>query len=156
MYRKILLAYDGTKAGRVALRQGADLAKSCNASVFLLAVVDLPTGMLMAESAAPSGLPETQRLEFEHILEEGVARLKERELEVEYRLEFGVPVERIVQVAEEIAADLIVVGHREESTIARWWRGASMGASLLNQAPCSILIAVLPAETEPETVEQTE
>ncbi len=145
MYRKILLAYDGTETGRVALRQGADLAKSCCSSVFLLAVVDLPTGMLMAESAAPSGLPESQRHDLERILEEGVARLKERELEVEYRLEFGVPVERIMQVAEEISADLIVVGHREQSAIARWWRGGSTGATLLNQAPCSILIAVLPA-----------
>ncbi len=154
MYRKILLAYDGTETGRVALRQGADLAKSCNAAVFLLAVVDLPTGMLMAESAAPSGLPESQRLDLERILEEGVARLKQRELEVEYRLEFGVPVERIVQVADEISADLIVVGHREQSTIARWWRGSSMGVNLLNQAPCSILIAVLP--TEPEVESTTE
>jgi nucleotide-binding universal stress UspA family protein len=155
MYRKILLAYDGTETGRVALRQGADLAKVCNASVFLLAVVDLPTGMLMAESAAPSGLPEHQRHDLERILEEGVTRLKGRQLEVEARLEFGVPAERIVQVAEEIAADLIVMGHRERSTIARWWRG-SIGSTVLSQAPCSILIAVLPAEPEEDESQPTE
>jgi nucleotide-binding universal stress UspA family protein len=147
MYRKILLAYDGTETGRVALRQGADLAQVCKASVFLLAVVDLPTGMLMAESAAPSGLPESQRQDLERILEEGVARLQARQLQVEARLEFGVPAERIVQVAQEIAADLIVMGHREQSSIARWWRG-SIGSTVLSQAPCSILIAVHPVEAE--------
>ncbi|MEO8558563.1 MAG: universal stress protein [Rhodospirillales bacterium] len=149
MYRKILLAYDGTETGRVALRQGADLAKVCGAEVFLLAVVDLPTGMLMAESAAPSGLPDTQRQEFERILEEGVERLKSRELQADARLEFGVPAERIVQWAQEIGADLIVLGHRERSPIARWWRG-SIGSTVLSQAPCSILIAVLPADAEAE------
>lgn len=149
MYRKILLAYDGTETGRVALRQGADLAQLCNAEVFLLAVVDLPTGMLMAESAAPSGLPDTQRQEFQRILEEGVERLKGRELQVDARLEFGVPAERIVQLAEEIGADLIVMGHREQSPIARWWRG-SIGSTVLSQAPCSILIAVLPADNQEE------
>jgi len=155
MYRKILLAYDGTETGRVALRQGADLAKSCNAEVFLLAVVDLPTGMLMAESAAPSGLPETQRQDLQRILDEGVERLKARELQVESRLEFGVPAERITQVAEEIGADLIVVGHRERTPLARWWRG-STGSTVLNQAPCSILVAILPAAGDDEATEATE
>ncbi len=153
MYRKILLAYDGTETGRVALRQGADLAKVCGAEVFLLAVVDLPTGMLMAESAAPSGLPDTQRQEFERILEEGVERLKSRELQADARLEFGVPAERIVQWAQEIGADLIVLGHRERSPIARWWRG-SIGSTVLSQAPCSILIAVLPADAEAEATNE--
>ena len=39
MYRRIVLAYDGTRAGREALRQGTDLAILCKAQVCLLAVV---------------------------------------------------------------------------------------------------------------------
>ena len=35
MYRKILLAYDGSTEGRRALREGAALARHCNAEVFL-------------------------------------------------------------------------------------------------------------------------
>ncbi|HCI98959.1 MAG TPA: universal stress protein, partial [Sulfitobacter sp.] len=37
MYRTILLAYDGTTEGRLALREGARLAQICNAEVVLLA-----------------------------------------------------------------------------------------------------------------------
>ena len=33
MYRKILLAYDGTLEGAIALREGAILAKQCGAEV---------------------------------------------------------------------------------------------------------------------------
>jgi nucleotide-binding universal stress UspA family protein len=41
MYRKVLLAYDGSIEGRRALREGAKLAQLCCAEVFLLAVVEL-------------------------------------------------------------------------------------------------------------------
>src|SRR5580700_10295834 len=41
MYRKVLLAYDGSIEGRRALREGAKLAQLCRAEVFLLAVVEL-------------------------------------------------------------------------------------------------------------------
>jgi nucleotide-binding universal stress UspA family protein len=41
MYKKVLLAYDGSVEGRRALREGAKLAQLCRAEVFLLAVVEL-------------------------------------------------------------------------------------------------------------------
>jgi nucleotide-binding universal stress UspA family protein len=53
----------------------------------------------------------------------------------------GEPVEEICRVATELGVDLIVLGHRQRlSFAARWWKG-SVGASLLDYAPCSILIA---------------
>ena len=39
MYKRILLAYDGSVEGRTALREGALLARQCGAKVFLLAVL---------------------------------------------------------------------------------------------------------------------
>jgi len=44
MYAKILLAYDGSVDGRLALREGAKVARLCQADVFLLAVVNSSTG----------------------------------------------------------------------------------------------------------------
>ncbi len=41
MYKKVLLAYDGSVEGRRALREGAKLAQLCRAEVFLLAVVEV-------------------------------------------------------------------------------------------------------------------
>ena len=43
--------------------------------------------------------------------------------------------------AREMNADLIVVGHRDQGTLARWLNG-SVGASILHHPPCSVLIAV--------------
>ena len=41
-------------------------------------------------------------------------------------------------------ADLIVLGHRPKSALARWWQGGSVDGELVNHAPCSILVAVNP------------
>ena len=51
MYRRILLAYDGSVEGRTALREGALLARQCNAEVFLLSVLVDPGALLLPEAA---------------------------------------------------------------------------------------------------------
>ncbi|WP_420404234.1 universal stress protein [Nisaea sp.] len=141
MYRTILLAYDGTRQGREALDQGAELAQLCQARVYLLAVVAHELGVALAEAAAPSDLPEREYQEVRRVLMEGAEELRRAGLAVETRLGTGNAAEEIGRVAHEVAADLIVVGHREQSALARWWRG-SVGASLLAHAPCSLLVAV--------------
>ena len=76
MYRRIVLAYDGTRAGREALRQGTDLAILCKAQVYLLAVVAPELGIALAEAAAPSDLPEREREEVRRVLMEGAEELR--------------------------------------------------------------------------------
>ncbi|RCK50308.1 universal stress protein UspA [Thalassospira profundimaris] len=141
MYKKILLAYDGSQEGRAALKQGAELAAMCKADVCLMAVLAPDIGVIYAEAAVPSDLPDRMLADIKASLEEGKAKLKDRGLEAETRLENGIPANEIGRVAQDINADLIVVGHREQSALSRWW-GGSTGASLLAHAPCSILIAI--------------
>lgn len=139
MYGKVLLAYDGSVEGRLALREGAKLARLCGAEVFLLAVVNLSTGFVIAEGAMP-GAVEHQQDAYREVLAEGVQRLKAMDFSPTARLEFGDPASQIAAVAREIRADLVVVGHRHQGNFARWWRG-SVGADLLEQLGCSLLIA---------------
>jgi nucleotide-binding universal stress UspA family protein len=49
MYKRIVLAYDGSVEGRTALRDGALLAKQCRAEVFLLSVLPDPGTLLLTE-----------------------------------------------------------------------------------------------------------
>ncbi|MCW9044481.1 MAG: universal stress protein, partial [Pseudopelagicola sp.] len=44
MYAKILLCFDGSREGRLALREGARLAQITEAEVVLLAVVETVAG----------------------------------------------------------------------------------------------------------------
>lgn len=53
---------------------------------------------------------------------------------------YGDPAKEIATAAAEIGADLVVIGHHKQGLIARWWNG-SVGANLLSQVSCSLLIA---------------
>jgi CO/xanthine dehydrogenase Mo-binding subunit len=63
-------------------------------------------------------------------------------LNAEGELVQGDSVEEIANCARRIGADLIVVGHKHlESWTERWWRG-SVSKALIEQAPCSVLVAI--------------
>jgi nucleotide-binding universal stress UspA family protein len=135
MYKKVLLAYDGSIEGRRALREGAKLAQLCRADVFLLAVVDLSTVVLLEGGIAIG----EQSDNYKAILTEGVERLKALGFSPTSRLEMGDPGQKIAEVAEEIDAHLVVVGHRPQGPLARWWFG-SVGSYLVKRLRCSVLV----------------
>ena len=139
MFRRILLCYDGTAEGRNALREGAEVALAMKADTHLLAI---------CRSALTSSVPEgiTAALvqcdedRARGILREGVEWLRARGLEAHGKLVFGDPLEHIPATARAIGADLIVVGHRQRSRLARWWSDSDE-ETLLDASPCSILAA---------------
>ncbi|MGH8688632.1 MAG: universal stress protein, partial [Burkholderiales bacterium] len=76
------------------------------------------------------------------VLDEGIASLKGQGFKAEGHLAVGEPVEEICRLAKELAVDLIVVGHNQKTSFAaRWWKG-SVGASIIDYAPCSLLVAL--------------
>ena len=74
MYKKVLLAYDGSVEGRRALREGAKLAQLCRSEVFLLAVVEVSS--IMTPEAGLTIPIELQTEDYKAILNEGTERLK--------------------------------------------------------------------------------
>ena len=110
MYKKVLLAYDGSVEGRRALREGAKLAQLCRSEVFLLAVVEVSS--IMTPEAGLTIPIELQTEDYKAILNEGCERLKAVGFTPTARLEVGDAGQKIAEVAEEIGAHLVVVGHR--------------------------------------------
>lgn len=141
MYSTILLAYDGSLEGRLALREGARLAKVCGARVVLVAVVEPATNIVVGDAGSVY-LPPDKTEDVQKILDEGKARLVRMGFAPEVRLETGQPTDRICSVAEEIGADLVVVGHHKQGAMARWLLG-SVTASLSDKLKCSLLVARL-------------
>jgi nucleotide-binding universal stress UspA family protein len=139
MYRRIVLAYDGSREGRAALREGALLALTCRAEVFLLSVLAQTPGVQLGEGALP-GTSEHRRSGYEAILQEGAERLRTLGFEPTAMIAEGEPARVIAGFAKSVSADLVVVGHRRQSGLARWWAG-STGAYLLDYLGCSLLVA---------------
>ena len=136
MYKKVLLAYDGSVEGRRALREGAKLAQLCRAEVFLLAVVEVSS--IMTPEAGLTIPIELQTEDYKAILAEGTERLKSVGFTPTSRLEVGDAGQKIAEVAEEIGAHLVVVGHRPQGPLARWF--GSVGSYLVKRLRCSVLV----------------
>src|SRR5262249_45090138 len=147
MYKRILLAYNGTREGRIALLECAEIASFVKAETHLLAVATPSMSMYVEGfegNVAEQGKARDPKL-MKNVLAEGLAALTQRGYSVTGHFAIGEPVEQICRVATELKCDLIVVGHHKHSRLGRWWRG-SISGSLADHAPCSILIAMTPQE----------
>jgi nucleotide-binding universal stress UspA family protein len=141
-YRKILLAYNGSAEGKLALLECAELANFLGAETHLLAVASMPPSLFLTEGFVPEELLEEEKKRTQTVLDEGIASLKEKGFNAAGHLAVGEPVEEICRLAKELSVDLIVVGHNQKTSFAaRWWKG-SVGASILDYAPCSLLVAL--------------
>ena len=142
MFKRILLAYNGSREGKSALLACAEIAAFAKSETHLLAVASMPPSLFLTEGFVPEELLEEEKKRTQTVLDEGIRTLRERGFAATGHLAVGEPVEEICRLAKSLGADLIVVGHNQNTSFAaRWWKG-SVGASLLDYAPCSILIAM--------------
>jgi nucleotide-binding universal stress UspA family protein len=144
MYKRILLAYDGSESGQKALLDSLDIAQWSNAELHLVAVMPrlattyagLEGGLYINESE------EEEKHHFRAILDDGLQRLSASGYPARGEVVVGEPVSEISTYAKKIGADLIVIGHKHlDSWAARWWRGSTSPA-LIEHAPCSVLVSI--------------
>lgn len=146
MYRKILVAYNGTPESRSALQECIRLAPDPATEIHLLAVVNPPPSVIIGEFAMVSllGMEEEMIVEkqrMEHELADGHAYLRAAGLTVQTHIEVGEPVPTIADLADKLGIELVIVGHtRHQSLAMRWWRGAT-DALLVEKIRCSLLVA---------------
>lgn len=136
-YRQILLALDLREQGENVGRRACALANATGATLTLLHVVEF----IPVDPAGEALLPPPVNLE-----EELVASAKQR-LETlagklgipdaARRIEIGTIKSEIVRVANDIGADLIVLGGYERHGLALLL--GSTESSILNAAPCDVL-----------------
>jgi len=143
MYKRILLAYDGSETGQKALLDCSDIAEWSQSELFLVAVMPSPATFIGAEGGVyDAGSEERDREQYQGILDEGLRRLSQAGHPANGEVVVGDAVDEIAKCAARISADLIVVGHRHlEGWAARWWRG-SISKALIEHAPCNVLVVI--------------
>ncbi|MDH6152119.1 MULTISPECIES: universal stress protein [Paraburkholderia] len=152
-FKRILLCYDGTREGQHALKDGAALAQDLNAEVHLLSVLNNTAWMQGADitSAVPIDfINESAKT----LLDEGLQKLAARGIRATGHLAIGEPLDEIPFFANDLKADLVVVGHRRSHGLARWWGGRHDGL-LLDRVTCSVLVTMGAATDAPAAVAGT-
>jgi nucleotide-binding universal stress UspA family protein len=85
-------------------------------------------------------IPVIEQVEiYNKILAEGVERLKAMGFSPTAKLSTEEAGREIAEVAAEIGANLVVVGHRPDGLLARWF--SSVGTYLVKNLRCSVLVA---------------
>lgn len=143
MYKNILLAYDGSQSGQHALLGCRDIVQWSQAALSLVAVTPLSVQMVSMDGGFyDQSLADIDKEKYAAVLADGLRQLAVAGFKASGELLLGDTVDEIARYAEKINADLIVVGHqRRRSWAARWWRGA-VSKSLVEHAPCSVLVVI--------------
>ncbi len=145
MYKRILLAYDGSDAGQKALLDCQDLAQWSGSELSLIAVMPSAMSFVGLEGGVYDiELEEREKKKYRAVLDEGLRRLSDAGYSARGELVAGEAIDEITRSARKMEADLVVVGHKHlDSWAARWWRGSISGA-LIEHAPCSVLVVITP------------
>ncbi|MUM77598.1 universal stress protein [Pseudodesulfovibrio sp. F-1] len=132
----IMVAMDDSGFARAALDQALKMAAAVKAEVVAVSVVP---HLGLVEGMQDSMIA---RLESEaaSLMEEAASAGSKQGVTVKTRVASGVsPADSIIDVAREIKADLIVVGHRGKSNLEKFLIGSVTNA-LVTYAPCSVLV----------------
>jgi nucleotide-binding universal stress UspA family protein len=143
MYKRILLAYDGSDAGQKALLDCQELAQWSGSELHLIAVMPSAMSFVGLEGGVYDvELEERERAKYQSILQDGLQRLGQGGYAAKGEVVTGEAIDEITKAARKVGANLIVVGHKHlDSWAARWWRGSISGA-LIEHSPCSVLVAI--------------
>ena len=146
MFKRVLLCYDGTEAGRRALRRGAELAILLGAEVCVLSIVPAGVGnAAVVAGAAGHACIVDEAGEVRRLLNESIRWLNDRGVKAQGHLASGDYIDQIIGYAARLAVDLIVLGHYPQPKGGFWWSG-SQRVSLAERAKCCIFVAVNAAD----------
>ena len=143
MFSNIVVGTDGSDTATLAVTVAADLAKQHGAVIHLVNAYKVSTGGVAVVHAGATAVAdhaasgEVLRGVSEKLLTEVAHTI--RGIDVKTRAVVGSPADVLIMIAEEVGADLIVVG-------SKGMRGArrvlgSVPNTIAHRAPCHVLIA---------------
>lgn len=137
MFRTILVAADFSESSREAFRIACSLAREDRTRLFVLHVKE-PL-IVFAEVGAPMILPDETPQAFDAIREHlRAVYVPDQPVDVEYRTVQGAAADEILQLADEVGSDLIVLGTHGRSGLARLLVG-SVAETVMHKARCPVL-----------------
>ncbi len=136
MFQTIVVGSDNSKTARSAVVAAADIARMAGGKLVIVTAFD-PKSVRVQD--LPADLQLSTTVHPADVLLRSLAKIgHERGVEVSVEAVTGSPAEGVVTVAEQVGADLIVVGNRGMKGTRRML--GSVPNSVAHAAPCSVLI----------------
>lgn len=139
MYRKILVGYDGSKAGNKAFDSALELAKNHNAELYVLTISRPPE---IGDDVETEAVIENSREYHRKLLVPLRRKTDQAGVKGHFEVAVGHPAEQIISNADRHQVDLIVVGDRGHSKFARLLLG-SVSKTVVQYADRPVLVVRL-------------
>jgi nucleotide-binding universal stress UspA family protein len=146
--KTIVVGYDGSDGAKRALDRAVEVARAFSAKLVVVSVADLPpvvppyaAGPVVGFETEPILDPTLLSMDPDQIVGPLLDEARElvRGVDAEFESREGAPDDVLLAVADERAADLLVVGKRELGFIGRLLEG-SVSVDLAKRAHCDVLI----------------
>jgi nucleotide-binding universal stress UspA family protein len=143
MFGSIVVGTDGSATATQAVREAVDVAKAVGATLELVsAYTPVSEQRLRAERRdAPEDVQWAinPKQEVEGSLNDAAEIAREAGVEVNTHAREGDPADAILDVAEELKAELVIIGNKGMTGAKRFLLG-SVPDKISHHAPCSVLI----------------
>lgn len=141
MFHKIMLALDLSDhvMSRRLTREAVQMAQTHSAELYLLTVLPGASVPPMVSNYLPRDAVEHALSDEEHSLEDFIAAEIPAGLKVHPLLCVGIAHKKVLQQAEKLKPDLIIIGNHSRSRIQRYFLG-SVAAKISEHCTCNLLI----------------
>lgn len=138
--KKIVVSIDTSEYSKMVMTRASSIAIAFAAEIHVISVVSLPK---LVASVADIGMEDVRRSEREY--QEHQRRLIDeymggRSLHVESQVLHGDPSAKILSYADQIGADLIIMGSKAYGRVQRFLLGG-VSEDVVRNAKCSVMIA---------------
>jgi nucleotide-binding universal stress UspA family protein len=137
MYRKILIANDGSEGAARALTVAISLARRLKAPLAMISVEELPRFATTVDEVVEE--KEAANHQFEAVAERARAAARRARVKIATHIVAGHAVPAIVEFIEREGCDLLVVGFMGHSALYNRLIGSTTDR-LVELAPCQVLV----------------
>ena len=143
MFKRIVVGTDGSETAGEAVRQAVELAEATGATLEIVSAFEpVPQSRLREEAGEiPGDIAHAvgPREDVNGIVEAAAGAARQKDVEAHTHVREGDPADSILDVAEEVNADLVLVGNKGMTGARRFLLG-SVPNKISHHAPCSVLI----------------
>ena len=139
IYKKILIATDGSDYTKNAVDHGIDLAKNTGAKLLTIYVVDTAAFASIPMDAAWESMYELLRQEGDVAMKYVAEKAEKEGVEVEENIIEGHPADEIIKYSEKNSISLIVLGTLGKSGLDRFLLG-SVAEKVVRNSKIPVLV----------------
>ena len=142
MFKKLVVGTDGSETADDAVRRAAELARTAGSKLEIVSAYEPVAPARLREEAVEAPKDLEWAINPREDVDATLERAREiagDDIEVALHARQGDPADAILDVAEEVGADLIVVGNKGMTGARRFLLG-SVPNRISHHAPCAVLI----------------